>query len=525
MSAGPSPRARGSHHRERQHGAGQGAIPASAGKPSGARSPRSAAGGHPRERGEACSRGSWAASLRGPSPRARGSRRQRRAAGRRGGAIPASAGKPRPARFSVDLRRGHPRERGEANFARSPSACSWGPSPRARGSRDLDASRRGVAGAIPASAGKPPTPGRCPRPGEGHPRERGEAARRSPARDEALGPSPRARGSLARRVIRPAINRAIPASAGKPNSPRRTCSSIWGHPRERGEAMQALDAVRGAPGPSPRARGSPGRITRAVEGAGAIPASAGKPDNRNGRSARARGHPRERGEAAILDAVRRPPRGPSPRARGSRLAPGRGGGYRGAIPASAGKPASRSSGRPSERGHPRERGEAIGIAGARGRDAGPSPRARGSPGRGRGDVRNAGAIPASAGKPDSGRRPARSSTGHPRERGEAGYKNKPLSWARGPSPRARGSLGMRLLPRLPPGAIPASAGKPSSAPGCAGGSAGHPRERGEADGLPRNLRRSKGPSPRARGSRRRRRDGAPLARAIPASAGKPLSNI
>ena len=75
---------------------------------------------------------------------------------------------------------------------------------------------------------------------------------------------------------------SIPACAGKPRIREGKDRPLWVHPRVCGEAdypdgdrMQAL-------GPSPRVRGSHVLYADAVVGAGSIPACAGKPAAHSG---------------------------------------------------------------------------------------------------------------------------------------------------------------------------------------------------------------------------------------------------
>ena len=193
----------------------------------------------------------------------------------------------------------HPRERGEAVSIDIPDIATPGPSPRARGSRREDVYDVRVDGSIPASAGKPGPSARAITLSRVHPRERGEAGRGSPMRRRKWGPSPRARGS---RYITDAIrdgNGSIPASAGKPAQAPGRRARRRVHPRERGEAGIEQLARLWWRGPSPRARGSRQPQRRPGAREGSIPASAGKPVSGVARTGRARVHPRERGEASV----------------------------------------------------------------------------------------------------------------------------------------------------------------------------------------------------------------------------------
>ena len=293
------------------------------------------------------------------------------------------------------------------------------------------------------------------------------------------------------------------------------------HPRERGEARGAAARAPELPGPSPRARGSPSGSGRRADRQGSIPASAGKPRRRQSTGAARRVHPRERGEAGGCGMRDGEVEGPSPRARGSLRGRGpvRAGG--GSIPASAGKPAPRSSTPGWLRVHPRERGEARAGWAVHLHPAGPSPRARGSLCQVEQVIGRDGSIPASAGKPRSADRAPHAARVHPRERGEAGYSRIESIHARGPSPRARGSRDERLHVVVGRGSIPASAGKPSRRPAPPSRRRVHPRERGEAALVVLGGGRLQGPSPRARGSPKRPPRGELIGGSIPASAGKP----
>ena len=131
---------------------------------------------------------------------------------------------------------------------------------------------------------------------------------------------------------------------------------------------------------------------------------------------------------------------------------------------------------------------------------GPSPRARGNhsdPDQGYGD---GGSIPACAGKPFCPERGPRADRVHPRVRGETS--NPPISprVQMGPSPRARGNHKKRreLQPKV--GSIPACAGKPAARTCSTWMPRVHPRVRGETRPTCSVIGKPKGPSPRARGN-------------------------
>ena len=254
------------------------------------------------------------------------------------GSIPAGAGKPPSNDRGLALPRVHPRGRGEASGLPGRTTDSSGPSPRARGSRaGVQRAHRG-RGSIPAGAGKPPVGS----PGTAwysvHPRGRGEARLVVLPDGEPVGPSPRARGSRDAGLERPQRHGSIPAGAGKPSSPRRWRISMRVHPRGRGEAYGPARLVAPLKGPSPRARGSRVDKPGALEKRGSIPAGAGKPVEKPRATATPAVHPRGRGEAHVQQLVPAVDLGPSPRARGSLRRGRRGHDASGSIPAGAGKP-------------------------------------------------------------------------------------------------------------------------------------------------------------------------------------------
>ena len=294
------------------------------------------------------------------------------------------------------------------------------------------------------------------------------------------GPSPRARGS--RRHVDPHLLRvrSIPAGAGKPRQLARLDGLHGVHPRGRGEACTDGTSMRYDSGPSPRARGSPASPLALGAQRRSIPAGAGKPCSSTRRPSLSTVHPRGRGEARVAPGRALSSPGPSPRARGSRVGHGGGRARFGSIPAGAGKPPNRSRGIRPGRVHPRGRGEALLRMIARERATGPSPRARGSPVAGRNHLRRLGSIPAGAGKPVLAMVSVGVHTVHPRGRGEAFLDQLRVRRSRGPSPRARGSPNRDEAGSRFCGSIPAGAGKPSPEPPTPPPSRVHPRGRGEA---------------------------------------------
>ncbi len=400
---GPSPRARGRLPRRLLRHAGAGTIPACAGKTAAARADTRRTGDHPRVRGEDDFPGVAKACPSGPSPRARGRRRFRPPPSTRTRTIPACAGKTGPATDHGLARGDHPRVRGE-DFPQEHNAHpKVGPSPRARGRRQLRIRHLPNDGTIPACAGKTRRRGQGRQGSRDHPRVRGEDRHQPPCGAAHQGPSPRARGRLRDDEGANAGPGTIPACAGK--TTHAPCSSppSGDHPRVRGEDRWPSIPRTSHSGPSPRARGRHRQRESENRLPGTIPACAGKTLYPPRAAPRPRDHPRVRGEDSPGDDGRRLVRGPSPRARGRRHLPCLAIDCQGTIPACAGKTRCLAGRAEHHRDHPRVRGEDKASGTSPKANTGPSPRARG-----RLDPRpfggaDIGTIPACAGKTRSRR--------------------------------------------------------------------------------------------------------------------------
>ena len=499
-AAGPSPRVRGSLHRNAEVLVVVRSIPACAGKPTTPRRRAGPSGVHPRVCGEASGVRRARRRNRGPSPRVRGSPRQGAVLREGPGSIPACAGKPRACPRHPTSARVHPRVCGEAPLDMCVVEHQMGPSPRVRGSREGGKQRAGRQGSIPACAGKPRWSGSARRPTRVHPRVCGEASATGSTSGHSTGPSPRVRGSpVPQHVAEEAVG-SIPACAGKPLSPVSPRASATVHPRVCGEALRNRTATDGMSGPSPRVRGSRSAGQRGTGVSRSIPACAGKPLSWGRKRETTRVHPRVCGEAGGCGTGTRSGSGPSPRVRGSRPTAPDGTRPRGSIPACAGKP---FSPRPSFRGagvHPRVCGEAASGRPGSAAERGPSPRVRGSPTLGARLGSRAGSIPACAGKPFGGGGSNVVERVHPRVCGEAIAVRVQRQHTEGPSPRVRGSHAPAELPLVENGSIPACAGKPLRSHSSSTADWVHPRVCGEAAYRGTSAARGWGPSPRVRGS-------------------------
>ena len=254
-----------------------------------------------------------------------------------------------------------------------------------------------------------------------------------------IGPSPRSRGSRLLRLAALALARSIPAFAGEPGARRRRCARRAVHPRVRGGATCAMTRLTSWTGPSPRSRGSPDDMLTDPQCVRSIPAFAGEPRGRRSATRRAGVHPRVRGGASVSTSAVCGGGGPSPRSRGSRVATAAVVTIIRSIPAFAGEPRREAIVTSSSTVHPRVRGGASDDGVVDGQHRGPSPRSRGSRGRAAKLTPTIGSIPAFAGEPGRSRRPESRFEVHPRVRGGAQERRCIAKGQDGPSPRSRGS--------------------------------------------------------------------------------------
>ena len=253
--SGSSPRVRGKLGEREGGEVGPGLIPACAGKTRrhaaasdrarahprvcgenrrGTSSPLSGCGSSPRVRGKLLVV-RVAQHHRGSSPRVRGKPAHRRDRGRRGGLIPACAGKTDRLHWTTPPRRAHPRVCGENHVSVRVVLGYPGSSPRVRGKHEEECSPERRPGLIPACAGKTRTRGSASRSCQAHPRVCGENASYAVTRPHMVGSSPRVRGKLAGMLPRAADGGLIPACAGKTPSWPPPHPSRWAHPRVCGE--------------------------------------------------------------------------------------------------------------------------------------------------------------------------------------------------------------------------------------------------------------------------------------------------
>ena len=170
--------------------------------------------------------------------------------------IPAGAGSTGRLYASGVTERDHPRGCGEHDAARYGKVAGRGPSPRVRGAPAELAVDSIDYGTIPAGAGSTAAPAQPPAGRRDHPRGCGEHGAEPCRGGSQQGPSPRVRGALLVRTVRPPPKGNIPAGAGstQPVGPDR--ADRGEHPRGCGEHGHAELRGERLQGTSPRVRGA-----------------------------------------------------------------------------------------------------------------------------------------------------------------------------------------------------------------------------------------------------------------------------
>ena len=273
------------------------------------------------------------------------------------GLIPACAGKTNRRTLSSPTRRSHPRVCGE-NADTGVAPRSWeGSSPRVRGKQIPRSSPEALRRLIPACAGKTQMLGDGLCEFKAHPRVCGENDVLKSRVYSQCGSSPRVRGKQHPSVYFPSLFRLIPACAGKTRTLFLSSMDPRAHPRVCGENSALEDAHAGGQGSSPRVRGKllAGHTAMALQRL--IPACAGKTSEGRSSLLSSSAHPRVCGENKVGEKRARSEPGSSPRVRGKRSLSHADTGIPGLIPACAGKTARLPCLRDAATAHPRVCGE------------------------------------------------------------------------------------------------------------------------------------------------------------------------
>ena len=217
---GSSPRLRGTQYNSETGACDPRFIPAPAGNASARKRCAPGAAVHPRACGERVPTRTLSAEVNGSSPRLRGTRLSRLRAFWLRRFIPAPAGNADEACISKYGSTVHPRACGERwSTCRAPSSMR-GSSPRLRGTQALQQCGAVVERFIPAPAGNAPSPARGRSPAPVHPRACGERMCEFVDDGASIGSSPRLRGTLPHQGDDLVDRRFIPAPAG--NAPNVT---------------------------------------------------------------------------------------------------------------------------------------------------------------------------------------------------------------------------------------------------------------------------------------------------------------
>ncbi len=256
MSAGSSPRMRGTPDPRGHVGLRQRFIPAYAGNTNRGTSVEAIRTVHPRACGEHTEGASRPPPHSGSSPRMRGTLMKAGPTIQDGRFIPAHAGNTEGSIPFLVFLTVHPRACGEHDLRDVAFSTCAGSSPRMRGTLCGRARPACKFRFIPAHAGNTSEQAkRSDRPAV-HPRACGEHGRGCGVRISASGSSPRMRGTRPCRDERPPMVRFIPAHAGNTASADSFEVSAAVHPRACGEHIVKACADSARIGSSPRMRGT-----------------------------------------------------------------------------------------------------------------------------------------------------------------------------------------------------------------------------------------------------------------------------
>ena len=478
---GSSPRMRGTRLSLRAGRGHHGIIPAYAGNTSSAAPKGFFNRDHPRVCGEHARFDAFGTLSAGSSPRMRGTPKRHVTICGGIGIIPAYAGNTSNCSLNPATSWDHPRVCGEHNGANDATLFKVGSSPRMRGTLRSSRPRWAVAGIIPAYAGNTAVCNGLSAANRDHPRVCGEHYTPIIAAYNLMGSSPRMRGTLGGAVLVDDLAGIIPAYAGNTSTGTGVALSRRDHPRVCGEHREPLEYVVYPAGSSPRMRGTPSMwswcssplmdhprvcgehwqqsgLRRHALGSsprmrgtrfgglavlrlhGIIPAYAGNTSLASGPSIEAGDHPRvcgeHRGQLFRISIWR----GSSPRMRGTHVPAMPARLPVGIIPAYAGNTTPPAVNAFRSRDHPRVCGEHLNGVGPLDLNLGSSPRMRGTRDDRRTARRNRGIIPAYAGNTVPAAAADSHHRDHPRVCGEHAGCPVFASMKSGSSPRMRGTL-------------------------------------------------------------------------------------
>ena len=253
--------------------------------------------------------------------------------------IPACAGEPELAIFQHGRNAVYPRVCGGTCWTRSSPTNPNGLSPRVRGNHGTGGGQGGLVRSIPACAGEPRGLGVRVAGTAVYPRVCGGTRRSAGSRNRWRGLSPRVRGNRNSQSSSMAVMRSIPACAGEPATPSGEAFPYGVYPRVCGGTDKQPPGLTDAEGLSPRVRGNQRPAEQNPHVVGSIPACAGEPSAKSGRSVRLRVYPRVCGGTLSREMATAAAPGLSPRVRGNPSVDQQWRVLEGSIPACAGEPA------------------------------------------------------------------------------------------------------------------------------------------------------------------------------------------
>ena len=210
--------------------------------------------------------------------------------------IPAYAGSTFSSKNTDFPTRDHPRIRGEHKIIHYQMALGVGSSPHTRGALFASVKSGRPSGIIPAYAGSTINVHGNGEVRRDHPRIRGEHQQEHQKIRRQVGSSPHTRGARSSCLRLSCCRRIIPAYAGSTSYPTRGRWSRWDHPRIRGEHFLTRSTTLSMMGSSPHTRGAPRPHYSPCRLTGIIPAYAGSTFNPISKPDSTRDHPRIRGE-------------------------------------------------------------------------------------------------------------------------------------------------------------------------------------------------------------------------------------
>ena len=327
--------------------------------------------------------------------------------------------------------------------------------------------------------------------------ERGSSSSRASG---APGSSPRVRGTPRRPSHACLRLRFIPACAGNALSIVARPLQITVHPRVCGERLLEITPREWLDGSSPRVRGTLHRPMHSQGFCRFIPACAGNAHQPIRRNCLPTVHPRVCGERTQTPEILESYDGSSPRVRGTLMGALEKGKRPRFIPACAGNARYSAAVEKDETVHPRVCGERAASRPVNQSGTGSSPRVRGTHGAAHCRPSTNRFIPACAGNAIYKARAKQSMSVHPRVCGERYTTTVMTQRKPGSSPRVRGTLCVPAAMPDPPRFIPACAGNATPKRLRAALAAVHPRVCGERATISQHQIYGVGSSPRVRGT-------------------------